>query len=93
MDPLSITALVSPTPLPPIEAQTEPPSPIPVMRTGSKRKHEHVFPSSHIQPLYNGQRPAEVPYGSRAYVDGDTIAHYPRASGRMSSVPFLQYRY
>ncbi|KAI9170987.1 Developmental and secondary metabolism regulator veA [Paramyrothecium foliicola] len=84
--PLKISSLISP--LPPIEAQTEPLPPVPVIPTGSKRKHESVFDQI-IRPLHNGERPRELSYSRGRYVTEDELkGTYARADGRIECVTF-----
>jgi hypothetical protein len=79
---LSISSLVSPSPaLPPIEAQTEPLPPPPMILTGGKRKHEVVF-AQNTRPLHNGQRQLDPHYSGRALADVDQ-GSYKRASGEV----------
>ncbi|KAK1239507.1 hypothetical protein MKX07_008995 [Trichoderma sp. CBMAI-0711] len=89
--PLKIASLVSP--LPPIEAQTEPLPPPPMLSTGGKRKHDHVFSQNH-KPLYNGQRQLDAHYGHgyRGLTPEPDQGLYSRADGQIGVVTFNQYQ-
>lgn len=87
--PLKISSLVSP--LPPIEAQTEPLPAPPIMLTGGKRKHDLVFSQS-TRPLHNGQRQQDPHYHDgrrgRAQDFDPGSGSYARADGSLSTVSF-----
>lgn len=85
--PLRIAALVSPNQ--PIEAQTEPLPPPPMIATGGKRKHDYVF-SQNVRPLYNGQRQQDPHFttGRRGYTPEPHEGTYSRADGSTCSIPF-----
>ncbi|KAM0455824.1 hypothetical protein ACHAPV_002915 [Trichoderma viride] len=89
--PLRIASLVSP--LPPIEAQTEPLPPPPMMSTGGKRKHDYVFSQS-TKPLYNGQRQrdAHFSHGYRGVTPEPDQGVYSRADGHIGVVTFNRYQ-
>ncbi|KAH6608095.1 hypothetical protein Trco_004408 [Trichoderma cornu-damae] len=88
--PLKIASLVSP--LPPIEAQTEPLPPPPIMSTGGKRKHDYVFSQS-TKPLHNGQRQLDAHFGHayRGFTPEPDQGLYSRADGQIGVVTFNQY--
>lgn len=86
--PLKIAALMSP--LPPIEAQTEPMALPPVLPTGSKRKHDYVFQQS-AQPLHHGQRQVDPHLGGHRRITHDQDVEqgmYSRADGKVGVVHF-----
>lgn len=89
--PLKIASLVSP--LPPIEAQTEPLPPPPMLSTGGKRKHDYVF-SQNTKPLYNGQRQLDAHFGHayRGLTPEPDQGLYSRADGQIGVVTFNQYQ-
>ncbi|KAL7926542.1 velvet factor domain-containing protein [Trichoderma austrokoningii] len=89
--PLRIASLVSP--LPPIEAQTEPLPPPPMLSTGGKRKHDYVF-SQNTKPLYNGQRQldAHFSHGYRGITPEPDQGVYSRADGHIGIVTFNRYQ-
>ncbi|KAM0559474.1 hypothetical protein ACHAPJ_004504 [Fusarium lateritium] len=84
---LKIAALVSP--LPPIEAQTEPGPQLPSVFVGGKRKHESVFSQS-TRPLHNGQRQMDPHYGRshRGFSPEHDQGTYSRADGQIGVVTF-----
>lgn len=87
---LKIASLVSP--LPPIEAQTEPLPAPPVTFTGGKRKHEIVF-HQNAQPLHNGRRQLDPHFGERAGATSDPgQGMYSRADGKVGVVTFSQWQ-
>lgn len=88
--PLRIASLMSP--LPPIEAQTEPLPAPPLMSLGGKRKHDYVFPSS-TRPLHNGQRQMDPHFNSRhrGLTPEPDQGMYSRADGKIGVVTFNQY--
>ena len=92
--PLKISSLMSP--LPPIEAQTEPLPAPPVLLTGGKRKHELVFSQS-TRPLHNGQRQQDPHYhdGRRGRTPEPEANYgsYQRADGTHSLIPFNHYQH
>ncbi|KAK3191281.1 velum formation- protein [Lecanicillium sp. MT-2017a] len=89
--PLKIASLVSP--LPPIEAQTEPPPAPPVIPTGGKRKHDVVFSQS-SRSLCNGERQMDPHYRpSQHGITSDTDSGmYSRANGQVGVVQFNTYQ-
>ena len=88
--PLKIAALVSP--LPPIEAQTEPLPAPPLIPTGGKRKHDAVFMQT-LHPLHNGQRQHDGGYvHHRGVTPEPDQGMYSRADGKIGVVHFNQYR-
>lgn len=88
--PLKIASLVSP--LPPIEAQTEPLPAPPLMSTGGKRKHDFVF-HQNIQPLHNGRRQLDPHHGERRSGAPDSDqGMYSRADGKIGVVTFSQWQ-
>ncbi|PTB50463.1 hypothetical protein M431DRAFT_95531 [Trichoderma harzianum CBS 226.95] len=89
--PLKIASLVSP--LPPIEAQTEPLPPPPLLPTGGKRKHDHVFSQS-TKALHNGQRQLDAHFGHgyRGLTPEPDQGLYSRADGQIGVVTFNQYQ-
>ncbi|PNP49078.1 hypothetical protein THARTR1_10152 [Trichoderma harzianum] len=89
--PLKIASLVSP--LPPIEAQTEPLPPPPLLPTGGKRKHDHVF-SQNTKALHNGQRQLDAHFGHgyRGLTPEPDQGLYSRADGQIGVVTFNQYQ-
>ncbi|UKZ82006.1 velum formation- protein [Trichoderma virens FT-333] len=89
--PLKIASLVSP--LPPIEAQTEPLPPPPLLPTGGKRKHDYVF-SQNTKPLHNGQRQLDAHFGHgyRGLTPEPDQGLYSRADGQIGVVTFNQYQ-
>ncbi|KJZ75604.1 hypothetical protein HIM_05067 [Hirsutella minnesotensis 3608] len=88
--PLKIAALMSP--MPAIEAQTEPlPSPS-VVPTGGKRKHDIVF-QQNIQPLHDGRRQLDPHFGDRSSSMADPgQGMYSRADGKVGVVTFSQWQ-
>ncbi|PHH75799.1 hypothetical protein CDD80_2048 [Ophiocordyceps camponoti-rufipedis] len=87
---LKIASLVSP--LPPLEAQTEPLPALSVVSTGGKRKHEIVFQQS-AQPLHNGRRQQDPHYGDRPGAMHDPgQGMYLRADGKQGVVTFSQWQ-
>ena len=88
--PLKISSLMSP--LPPIEAQTEPTYELPSVSIGGKRKHESVF-SQNNRPLHNGQRQMDAHYGlgRRGLTPEPDQGMYSRADGKIGVVQFNQY--
>lgn len=88
--PLKISALMSP--LPPIEAQTEPTPEPPMISVGGKRKHDSVFSQS-MRPLHNGQRQQDPHYGAsrRGVTPEPDQGMYSRADGKIGVVQFNQY--
>ncbi|TQV97651.1 sexual development activator VeA [Cordyceps javanica] len=84
--PLKIASLMSP--LPPIEAQTEPPPRLPNIPTGGKRKHETVFRQT-SSSLHNGQRQVDLHYKNnlRHHSEPDQCM-YSRADGEIGYVRF-----
>ncbi|KHN98250.1 VeA protein [Metarhizium album ARSEF 1941] len=89
--PLKIAALVSPSPLPPIEAQTEPPPVAPIVPTGGKRKHQDVFMQG-LQPLHNGQRQQDISYGRFRHFSPEPFQGiYSRADGKVDVIQFNRY--
>lgn len=88
--PLRIASLVSP--LPPIEAQTEPPPAPPEVPTGGKRKHEIVY-QQNAHPLHNGKRQLDPHHGERAGAASDPgQGMYSRADGKVGVVTFSQWQ-
>lgn len=89
--PLKIAALVSPSPLPPIEAQLEPAPMPPIIPTGGKRKHDHVFTQS-LHPLHNGQRQRDPHHGRMRGVTPEPCEGlYSRADGVVGKIQFNEY--
>ncbi|KAK9437583.1 VeA protein [Metarhizium brunneum] len=87
--PLKIAALVSPSPLPPIEAQTEPVPVSPIIPTGGKRKHQDVF----MHGLQNGQRQQDTQYGRFKGLSPETLeGRYSRADGKVDVIQFNRYQ-
>ncbi|KAM6538563.1 velum formation- protein [Fusarium falciforme] len=88
---LKIAALVSP--LPPIEAQTDPAPELPSVLIGGKRKHDSVFSQS-TRPLHNGQRQLDPHYGNnhRGMTPEPDQGMYSRADGKIGVVTFNQYQ-
>jgi hypothetical protein len=90
--PLRIAALVSPSPLPPIEAQTEPTPMPPIIPTGGKRKHDDVFLQS-LHPLHNGQRQRDPYHGRyRGLSPEPCQGMYSRADGKVDVIDFNRYQ-
>jgi hypothetical protein len=89
--PLKIASLVSP--LPPIEAQTEPPRTPPYVPTGGKRKHDLVFAQS-SHPLSNGERQLDPHHRStsRGIASDTDSGMYSRANGQVGMVQFNTYQ-
>lgn len=91
--PLKIASLVSP--LPPIEAQIEPPPAPPVAFTGvtgGKRKHEIVF-HQNAQPLHNGRRQLDPHFGQHTSATSDAgHGMYSRADGKVGLVTFSHWQ-
>lgn len=88
--PLKICNLMSP--LPPIEAQTEPTYEPPSIATGGKRKHDSVFSQS-TRPLHNGQRQQDPHYnaGRRGITPEPFSGTYNRADGNIGVVNFSKF--
>lgn len=86
--PLKISSLMSP--LPPIEAQTEPLPPPPAMYAGDKRRHDYVF-SSHGSDsrVTNGARQPEVDY---RYGQAHYESMFMQSDGYQMSAQFNQWR-
>lgn len=90
--PLKIAALVSPSPLPPIEAQTEPVPMPPLIPTGGKRKLDDVF-LQNLNPLHNGQRQHDPHYGRfRGLTPEPYHGMYSRADGKVDTIEFNRYQ-
>ncbi|OAA41392.1 VeA protein [Metarhizium rileyi] len=90
--PLKIAALVSPSPLPPIEAQTEPVSESPLLPTGGKRKLDDVFIQG-LHPLQNGQRQHDPHFARfRGPSPEPYQGMYSRADGKVDVVEFNRYQ-
>lgn len=89
--PLKISSLMSP--LPPIEAQTEPIYELPSVSIGGKRKHEIVFSQS-SRPLHNGQRQIDSHHGVGRHNLSPEPDHgmYTRADGGVGVVQFPQWQ-
>lgn len=91
--PLKISSLMSP--LPPIEAQTEPAPRPPDIPTGGKRRHEDVFQQS-LTPLHNGQRQMDMHYSNDRRrilpVPEPNQCTYLRADGEVGYVQFNSYQ-
>ncbi|EFY93548.1 VeA protein [Metarhizium acridum CQMa 102] len=87
--PLKIAALVSPSPLPPIEAQTEPVPASPIIPTGGKRKHQDVF----MPGLHNVQRQQDTQYGRFKGLSPEPYRGiYSRANGKVDVIQFNRYQ-
>ncbi|KAK7419136.1 velum formation-related protein [Neonectria punicea] len=91
LPPLKISALMSP--LPPIEAQTDPFPDPPTLPLGGKRKHDTVFSQS-TTPLHNGQRQLDphFGFGRRGVTPEPDQGMYSRADGKIGVVTFNQYQ-
>ncbi|KAH8714367.1 velvet factor-domain-containing protein [Ilyonectria robusta] len=90
LPPLKISSLISP--LPPIEAQTDPFPEPPLISVGGKRKHESVF-TQNTMSLHNGQRQLDPHYGNyrRGVTPEPDQGLYSRADGKIGVVTFNQY--
>lgn len=89
--PIKIASLMSP--LPPIEAQTEPIRRLPDIPPGGKRKHEIVFRQP-TEPLHNGRRQVDLHYRRhlpRLYPEPDQCM-YAKADGEIAYVQFNSYQ-
>jgi hypothetical protein len=90
-DPLRINSILG-FPTPALEIDTEPHLPIPVMRTGSKRKYEDVFLPS-TESLVNGQRPQESQHASESHANNPGWGQYFTAEGEIKTVRFLRFNF
>ena len=88
--PLKIQDLISP--IPPIEAQSDPRGPPPSTMTGSKRKHDIVF-SQNSRSLHNGQRQLDPHFDKfrRGISQEPDLPTYQRADGKIMLAEFNQF--